>query len=459
MLTRALMLNPLLRQFPAPRVLGRYLTLDGKIYNVTWDASTKRLTTTYLAKKSGTFQGVTQYYQEMQTAVSSQARAAYTKSNGRIGLYSVSAAGLGADPAVDYPVPTSSFGSFYDVNGNGDAIFLKEGNPPQFQVRNIITGATAVTVGQASYSSVNTLYNCGDGWLTQIQPVNGERSGQQAWTVGANGLTIFYPVDSTGVGCLAAIASPGVGSKVLAMAGIPRVLPSANKIFLVRISPSGNTEALHHVGPGAVAIPATVYVEEVNVDNGLASLSKAYWGGHIVATMTGTRFVPLTLYYGAQTDVPVEGVPPSDAYSERYVPTTNAKFANALNYRGQFGFLPTGILPRAASMYRRANTLDPASQQYLPAGIRIVDPSTANPTVDPVPNPTGRTNIGVIPHIGAVVLYGSNSTSPTDLASIRISFDGVNFTDGICYTAREPNGTPTLGGGITGLVTAIPLFL
>lgn len=440
MLTRALMLNPRPMQAPAARTLGRYLTKDGKLLDAMWDAAARRLSVRWLAKAG---------YGEVLTAVSSQGRVAFRMDDGRIGLYDVTASGLAATPATTFAYSSSPSSISATINGNGDSLFVKAATqtaPAEYTVRNQLTGQSRTTIAQMGYGGGSYVYNTGDGWLTQVAVVNGEAPGTQAWVVTSGSLTVRYPVFTGTVSCLSTIAAPNGGSSPLPLSGIPRVLGSSNKIFLVRILPALSDKSLNQTGGGTVAIPATVEVDEVNVDQDTygtsVSYSKSSWYGYIVASMGGANFVPLSVYYFAKLDIPCTFTV-TDNGEEVYYPTGINSFNAPAG--GRQNLSVKGILPTA--VYLSDEFVNSAGTPVT-RWSRTVDPRDANIITDPSPLGFGW----AVPHLGALVGLSGNQRA--------FSFDGGRTAvTGQLFQSQLPNGTPQNGAADLGLATATPLFL
>ncbi|WHQ72047.1 hypothetical protein [Methylorubrum extorquens] len=417
MLTRASMLNPLPLQAVA-RTTGRYLGLNGQMYNIVWDAATSRLLV-YLVGGSFT---------EFQSAVSSQAQAAVRTPAGQVGIYNVGPTGLVGDPVASYPAPTApTVYLLHSFLANADVLFTgnSTSNRDGFLIRNLATGAsTAAIAGYVTFSMAANTYRTGDAWLTQIPQANGLGAGSPFNLYTANGrrlVRLNYAVNSGAFPVLGRIAAPSIAP--IPMTGVPRVIGGANTVDAVTILLSAADVTLCRAGQ--VLIPARATTRELDIqDDGagryLVSVAEADWDGYVRADATSSTFVPLSAYYGYRTGVTCAAVAQQDG-STVYQPV-GQDFA--FTRVGAPNMTLYGLLTGVAALWRRTGSSDPASTATLPAHLKTVRTGDGSTIVD--------TDVGGVlssagflfglPHLGALVRWTDDQFS--DAAIIQISFDG-----------------------------------
>lgn len=449
MLTRALMLNPFPQQAPS-RTTGRYLGLNGQMYNIVWDPATSRL---LVYRLGGSFT-------EIQTAVSSQAQAAVRTATGRVGISNVGQTGVVGSPIADYAYPATPTGyALHSIAANADVLFTGNATGTQggFSIRNMATGVSSGAIaGYAGVSTRERTYSTGDAWLTQIPQDTGLSAGAPYSIFTQNGrrvLRVIYGVISPAYPVLGRIGAPSITP--IPMTGIPRILASANTVRAVTMAL--DLAATAQCRAGKVLIPARVTTQEIDVQGTTVSVAEADWYGYVEANATSSTFMPLSAYFGSRIDVPCTVEPQSDG-STIYRPT-GADFM--FTKVGAPNLALYGILPGTAALWRMNGSSDPVTTATLPAHIKTVRTADGSTIVDADVGSTidPPTALFALPHIGALVRWRSGQF--VDTAIIQISFDGgLTWQQATAFQSQLNNGQPTIrGASYENLRAAIPLFI
>ncbi|SFE20233.1 hypothetical protein [Methylobacterium sp. yr596] len=454
MIARALRIGTF-PQLAAARTTGRYLGLNGQMYNIVWDAATSRLLV-YLLGGSFT---------EIQSAVSSQAQAAVRTPTGQVGVYNVGSTGLVGDPVASYAVPTTPSGyQLHSYLANADVLFTGNATSNQagFLIRNLATGASSGAIaGYATLSTAANTYRTGDAWLTQIPQANRLGAGSPFDLYTENGrrlVRLNYSVQSGAFPVLGRIAAPSIAA--LPLTGVPRVLGGASTVDAVSILLRAADVALCRAGQ--VFIPALATTRELDVrDDGagryIVSVAEAEWYGYVRADATSSTFVPLSAFYGYRTGVTCAAVPQQNG-SVIYQPVGQDFTFTQL---GPPNLSLHGILTGIAALWRNTGTAAPASTAMLPAHLKTVRTGDGSTVVDTDVGGTisSAGSVFALPHLGALVRWTDDQFS--DTAIIQISFDaGVTWKQGTAFRSPSNNAAPTTRGApYAALRAAIPLFI